>query len=88
MENEKKIKVIMLEPGKLARTAEIDASLAGMHLVISHQERILEIADYIVVIADGNVRAFGEGKDVLPQLLKEEKESKCPLGKDKKGENN
>ena len=42
-------------------------------LVISHQERILEIADYIVVIADGNVRAFGEGKDVLPQLLKEEK---------------
>ena len=56
--------------------------------VISHQERILEIADYIVVIADGNVRAFGEGKDVLPQLLKEEKESKCPLGKDKKGENN
>ena len=57
-------------------------------LVISHQERILEIADYIVVIADGNVRAFGEGKDVLPQLLKEEKESKCPLGKDKKGENN
>lgn len=57
-------------------------------LVISHQERILEIADYVVVIADGNVRAFGEGKDVLPQLLKEEKESKCPLGKDKKGENN
>ena len=30
MENEKKIKVVMLEPGKLARTAEIDASLAGM----------------------------------------------------------
>ena len=24
MENEKKIKVVMLEPGKLARTAEID----------------------------------------------------------------
>ena len=40
------------------------------------------------MIADGNVRAFGEGKDVIPQLLKEEKESKCPLGKDKKGENN
>ena len=30
MENEKKIKVVLLEPGKLARTAEIDASLAGM----------------------------------------------------------
>ena len=25
-----KIKVVLLEPGKLARTAEIDASLAGM----------------------------------------------------------
>lgn len=34
MENEKKIKVVMLEPGKLARTAEIDASLAGMQKVV------------------------------------------------------
>ena len=30
MSEEKKIKVVLLEPGKLARTAEIDASLAGM----------------------------------------------------------
>ena len=29
-----KIKVVMLEPGKLARTAEIDASLAGMQKVV------------------------------------------------------
>ena len=34
MENEKKIKVVLLEPGKLARTAEIDASLAGMQKVV------------------------------------------------------
>ena len=34
MENEKKIKVVMLEPGKLARTAEIDASLAGMQKTV------------------------------------------------------
>ena len=27
MENEKKIKVVLLEPGKLARATEIDASL-------------------------------------------------------------
>lgn len=27
MENEKKIKVVLLEPGKLARAVEIDASL-------------------------------------------------------------
>ena len=34
MENEKKIKVVLLEPGKLARTAEIDASLAEMQKVV------------------------------------------------------
>ena len=34
MENEKKIKVVLLEPGKLARTVEIDASLAGMQKTV------------------------------------------------------
>lgn len=34
MENEKKIKVVLLEPGKLARATEIDASLAGMQKVV------------------------------------------------------
>ena len=34
MENEKKIKVVLLEPGKLARPAEIDASLAEMKKVV------------------------------------------------------
>ena len=34
MNEEKKIKVVLLEPGKLARTAEIDASLAGMQKVV------------------------------------------------------
>lgn len=55
-------------------------------LVISHQERILEIADYIVVISDGSVRHSGGRADVLPKLLHEDKASKCPLGKDKKGD--
>jgi Fe-S cluster assembly ATP-binding protein len=53
-------------------------------LVISHQERILEIADYIIVIADGSVRAAGERKAVLPQLLTEEKQKRCPLENDRK----
>lgn len=34
MNEEKKIKVVLLEPGKLARAAEIDASLAGMQRVV------------------------------------------------------
>ena len=34
MENEKKIKVVLLEPGKLARAVEINASLAEMQKVV------------------------------------------------------
>ena len=39
-------------------------------IIISHQERILNIADEIVVLADGNVQARGQKKDILPELLK------------------
>ena len=41
----------------------------GSILIISHQERILNIADRIVVIADGQVQKTGEKEDVLPKLL-------------------
>lgn len=54
-------------------------------LVISHQERILEIADQIVVIAEGKVRTAGRRNDVLPSLLEEERRSRCPRGKDQEG---
>ncbi len=39
-------------------------------LIISHQERILDIADEIVVIKDGKVVAFDKKDDILPELLK------------------
>ena len=45
---------------------------SGSILIISHQERILNIADTIVVIADGEVRRVGPRDEVLPSLLKEE----------------
>ena len=38
-------------------------------LVLSHQERILNIADEIVVLADGAIRAHGSREQVLPGLL-------------------
>lgn len=38
-------------------------------IIISHQERILNIADEIVVIADGAVKARGKKSDILPELL-------------------
>ena len=41
----------------------------GSILIISHQERILNIADKIVVIADGQVQNVGKKEEVLPQLL-------------------
>ena len=53
-------------------------------LIISHQERILDIADKIVVIDDGNIRTQGEKAIVLPQLLSGEISSVCPLEVDGK----
>ncbi|MBE6627768.1 MAG: ATP-binding cassette domain-containing protein [Ruminococcaceae bacterium] len=41
----------------------------GTILIISHQERILDIADKIVVIAGGEVTAYGAKNDILPELL-------------------
>ncbi len=41
----------------------------GSILIISHQERILNIADRIIVIADGTVREDGNKDDILPSLL-------------------
>ena len=41
----------------------------GSIVIISHQERILNIADRIVVIADGSITAGGSKEEILPQLL-------------------
>lgn len=51
-------------------------------LIISHQERILSIADEIIVMADGRVRSQGDTAQVLPTLLSDEKAGRCPLGKE------
>ncbi len=39
-------------------------------LIISHQERILEIADSIILIADGRVSGQGSRDEMLPELMK------------------
>ena len=38
--------------------------------IISHQERILNIADEIILLADGTVKKRGKKEDILPELLK------------------
>ena len=41
----------------------------GNILIISHQERILDIADKIVVLSGGKIAAYGEKNEILPELL-------------------
>ena len=41
----------------------------GNILIISHQERILKIADKIVLIANGEIKKVGTKEEVLPELL-------------------
>lgn len=41
----------------------------GSIVIISHQERILKIADEIIVLADGKVTKKGTGADILPQII-------------------
>lgn len=38
-------------------------------IIISHQERILNIADEIIIIADGAVKSHGTKDEILPELL-------------------
>ena len=45
------------------------ARTSGTILIISHQERILDIADKVIVIADGRVSAEGTKEEILPELL-------------------
>ena len=61
---------------------DLRANHNGTLLIISHQERILEIADEIIVIADGKVRQAGPRVMVLPTLLNNEKSERCPLGRE------
>lgn len=41
----------------------------GSILIISHQERILNIADRIVLLADGRIEKVGSRDEVMPALL-------------------
>ena len=55
--------------------------IKGSVLVISHQERILNIADRIIVIADGNVADEGSREEIMPKLMKSD--IACPTLLDK-----
>lgn len=44
-------------------------SINGSIIIISHQERILNIADKIIVVADGEISKIGTKDEILPELL-------------------
>jgi len=50
-------------------------------LIISHQERILSIADNIAVVADGKISKAGSAEDILPQILSGGIKGHCPMGR-------
>ena len=53
----------------LIKYLKVCTRINGSILIISHQERILNIADKIIVISDGQVAAQGTKQEVLPKLL-------------------
>lgn len=55
----------LIEVFENMRKTERDGSI----LVISHQERILNIADEIVVLKNGTIEKNGKTEDVLPTLI-------------------
>ena len=47
--------------------------IQGSIVIISHQERILNIADEIVLLSNGQIEEVGDGKKILPKLLNKTK---------------
>lgn len=45
-------------------------TINGTILIISHQERILDIADEIIVLADGGIRSRGTKEEIMPELMR------------------
>ena len=41
----------------------------GTIVIISHQERILQIADEIIVLSDGRITKRGSPGEILPALI-------------------
>lgn len=51
----------------------------GTILIISHQERILNIADEIMMITDGQLTARGRKEEILPSILDKTVERGCKV---------
>lgn len=54
--------------------------IKGTILIISHQERILNIADEVILLNNGKIQKQGKKEEVLDAILKTEKTGCCKLG--------
>lgn len=52
----------------------------GSILIITHQERILDIADTVIVLAEGHVTAQGTKEEILPDLFGTQKPCRVIAG--------
>lgn len=50
---------------------KINADKSKNIIIISHQERIMKMADDIIVIADGKIRSKGSRDEIFPKLIGE-----------------
>lgn len=46
-------------------------------ILISHQEKIIKMADRIMVIEDGKIRSIGSKEEMVPKLFGESSDCKC-----------
>ena len=51
--------------------------ISGTTIIISHQERILNIADKIILMKDGKIKKIGSKEELLPEVLGKENKPKC-----------
>ena len=65
-------------------TIDMRKSIKGTTIIISHQERILNIADEIVLINAGKIQEYGSKKEMLDLVLNK---PCCKLGGNASGSN-
>ena len=56
---------------------DLRTNIRGSMLIISHQERILQIADQIAVIAGGTLKRVGAVSEVMPELMADAGNPSC-----------
>lgn len=58
----------------------------GNMIIISHQERILNIADKVIYLRDGRVEKYDERENILPEILQSVGSGSCSVISDKMAE--